>query len=226
MSMLDIGGNYGRVTIAAFKHFPHKLRIVAVEPVPSTYFLLRWNLWLNAVPEIELQEFYHNTAKVGVLALNHGISAVDDQSLGFCYSPPRRMQARMCDCARAGPGEHCQGVVSKSLKTLVSMIGGQAITFLKVDCEGCEVDVIPSLINLQATTGLKVHRIAGELHSMPNEIEDFACSSEGAKWFVSICYQQGVVETIPTKDRCAKGAARESCSRISHTTAEHISRIS
>jgi len=121
----------------------------------------------------------------------------------------------MCDCAKAGPGEHCQGIISKSFKTLVTMLGGHPLTLLKVDCEGCEVDVIPSLINLQAA-GLKVHRIAGELHSMPNEIEDFACASEGAKWFVSICYQQGVVQTISTEDRCKKGSARESCSRISY----------
>lgn len=215
MSMIDIGGNYGRVSIAAFKLHPQNLRIIAVEPVPSTYFLLRWNLWLNDVPEIELQEFYFNRAKVGVIPLNHGIENIDEKVTGFCYSPPRTMQARVCDCAKAAPGEFCNAIVSKSLNTLVSMLGGQAVTFLKVDCEGCEVDVIPSLMNLQAT-GLRVHRLAGELHAMPNEIEDYACQAEGGAWFVSICFQQGVVQTLGTKDRCTRGPARESCSRISY----------
>jgi len=214
MSMLDIGGNYGRVSIAAFKLYPQNLRIIAVEPVPSTYFLLRWNLWLNDVPEIELQEFYHNRAKVGVLPLNHGIQNVDEKVTGFCYMPPRTMQARICDCTEDGLGEFCNAIVSKSLNTLVSMLGVQALTFLKVDCEGCEVDVIPSLMSLQ-TTGLHVHRLAGELHAMPNEIEDYACKAEGGAWFVSIC-QQGDVQTLETKDRCARGPARESCSPISY----------
>lgn len=214
MSMIDIGGNYGRVTIAAFKLHPANLRIVTVEPVPSTYFLLRWNLWLNGVPEIELQEFYHNPSKPGVLPLNHGISdsKTEEKMTGFCYAPPRTMQARVCDCAKAYPGEHCSGVISKSLNTLVSLfVGATEITLLKMDCEGCEIDVIPSLMALQADRGLRVHRFAGELHVMRNELEDFACQAEGAKWFVSICYLQGVVHTIPTKDRCAMGPSRESC---------------
>jgi len=219
MSMIDIGGNYGRVTIAAFKLHPANLRIITVEPVPSTFFLLRWNLWLNGVPEIELQEFYHNLVKPGVLPLNHGIedAKTEEKITGFCYQPPRTMQARVCDCAKAYPGEHCSGVVSKSLNTLVTMFGGREITLLKMDCEGCEVDVIPSLMALQANTGLRVHRFAGELHVMPNELEDFACQAEGAKWFVSICSLQGVIHTLATKDRCTMGPGRQSCSRLSYT---------
>jgi len=223
MSMIDIGGNYGRVSIAAFQKFPQKMRIIAVEPVPSTYFLLRWNLWLNGVPEIELQEFYYNKDKPGVLPLNHGIQEQDEQVLGFCYTPPLTMNARMCDCSKVS-GEHCQPVVSKSLNTLVTMFGGQEIDLLKVDCEGCELDVIPQLVNLQTNAGLRVHRLVGELHAMPNEIEDHACQAEGGQWFVSICYQQGIVQTLPTRQRCAQGPGRESCSRVSYADliAKHL----
>jgi FkbM family methyltransferase len=209
MSMLDIGGNYGRISIAAFKNFPTKLRIITVEPVPTTYFLLRWNLHLNGVPELALQEIYYNVSKPGVLPLNHGISAVDEKVSGFCYEPPRTMQSRMCNCAAGQP--NCAQVVDKSVNTLVTMLGGQEITLLKMDCEGCEADVIPALMHLQSTTALRIHRFAGELHGMPNGHEDFACKADGAQYFVSMCYQQGVLQTLATKDRCLQGPSRESC---------------
>merc|ERR1719324_2126844 len=74
MNMLDIGGNYGRVTIAAWKKSPEKIRIITVEPIPSTYFILRWNLWLNGIPELTLEEFQSQSGRPGVVALNNGLS--------------------------------------------------------------------------------------------------------------------------------------------------------
>jgi len=221
MSMLDIGGYYGRASIAAFKQFPNNLRIITVEPDPTNFLLLRWNLHVNGVPELELQDIYYNISKPGVLLLNHGIGNVDDKVSGFCYKKPfhlqdrhLRPQAELCDCP-AGQA-NCVQVVSKSLNTLVTMFGGDELTLLKMDCEGCEADMIPALMRLQATRSLRIHRLAGELHGMPNEYEDFACmSGDGGKWFVSICKQQGFTyRTFSTRDRCQQGPARQSCSRI------------
>jgi len=227
LSMLDIGGNYGRISIATFKQFPANLRVIAVEPMPRTHFLLRWNLWLNGVPELGEEEFLNNHSKPGVLALNNGIGNVDEKITGFCGQAGSTMGDRVCNCSKGFTnldGEHCVNVVSKSLDTLVSMLGVQEskeITFLKMDCEGCELDVIPSLVNLHATTGLRVHRFAGELHNMPNELEDVACKAEQGEWFVSMCVQnksaelpRGTLLTVPTRDRCKQGSVRESCSRI------------
>jgi len=219
LSMIDIGANYGRISLATFRYFPQNIRIVAVEPMPWTYFLLKWNLWLNGVPELALDDIYANPSKPGVLTLNHGIENVDEKVTGFCYTPPHTTTSRICNCSHGWtktPEEQCVNVVSKSLDTLVSMFGVKEITFLKIDCEGCELDVIPSLINLQATTGLQVHRLAGELHAMPNELEDYACQAEEGKFFVSTCFLQNVGHTLPTQDRCKQGPARESCSRISY----------
>ena len=53
--MVDVGANVGLITIAAqlFHPAPHRcLQTVAVEPVPLTYFLLRWNLWENNITEL------------------------------------------------------------------------------------------------------------------------------------------------------------------------------
>jgi len=228
LSMLDLGGNYGRISIATFKQFPANLRVIAVEPVPSTHFLLRWNLWLNGVPELGQEEFISNHSKPGVLALNNGIENVDEKLTGFCVQAESTMGSRVCNCTTGFmnlPGEHCVNVVSKSMNTLVSTLGVQEITFLKMDCEGCELDVIPALMYLEATTGLSVHRFAGELHAMPNEFEDFVCQAEQGEWFVSICFQNksaalpgGIQMGLATRDRCKQGSVRESCSRIPYAT--------
>merc|ERR1719265_109174 len=97
--MLDLGGNLGRVTIAAFKKHPQNMRIVAVEPVAPTYFLLRWNLWLNGVPELTMSDFQKSPTKAGVLALNYGIETVDGHVTGLCWNPPFSMRAQSCDCS-------------------------------------------------------------------------------------------------------------------------------
>merc|ERR1719310_1008215 len=98
MNMLDIGGNYGLVTIAAFKMHPERMRIVTMEPMPSTYFLLKWNLYLNGIPELAFHDFQASSNRPGVFLLNNGISSTDFEKTGMCYTPPMTMNARVCDC--------------------------------------------------------------------------------------------------------------------------------
>lgn len=218
MNMLDIGGNYGRISISTYKNFPGRMRIVTVEPMPTTYFLLRWNLWLNSVPELSLEEFYANPQKPGVLPLNNGIENVDGKTTGFCYTPPLTMGARICNCSNGWlhlPGEHCEYVVSRSVETLVKMFNVPELAFVKMDCEGCELDVIPALMNLQNTGAIRILRAAGELHAMPNEFENWACTADGGKWFVTLCLN-GHRPSMPTQERCALGPDRQSCAKLTY----------
>jgi len=102
--VLDIGANEGAVSIAAFKKCPRSIRIIAVEPVPSTYFLLCWNMWLNGVDMWHSPErFLAQPSVPGALLLNNGVSQTDGEVLGLCYTPPQTMNARICDCALQGP---------------------------------------------------------------------------------------------------------------------------
>lgn len=56
VNMIDLGGNYGAVTIAVYNKYPGLLRTVVVEPVATTYFFLRWNMFLNKVPSVTQKE--------------------------------------------------------------------------------------------------------------------------------------------------------------------------
>ena len=42
INMIDLGGNYGIVSIAAYMKYPYMLRSIVVEPISTTYFMLRW----------------------------------------------------------------------------------------------------------------------------------------------------------------------------------------
>lgn len=226
MTMLDLGGNMGVVTIAAFKKVPTKMRAIVVEPVPSTYFLLRWNMFLNGIPQLTREQFQNSPRTPGVLALNNGVASIDNKTSGLCYKPPYTMNAKICDCnaqaaapLQAGVQvEQCATMTSRTFGSLLEMFGEHPLTFMKMDCEGCEVDVVPHLKNL-TTSGYKLGRFSGEFHASPNDFEDYACTFEGGKWFVHVCNVAGPGTSGPTAKfntydltaRCAEGASRQQC---------------
>lgn len=178
LNMIDVGGNYGVVTIAAMKKYPNSLRVVAVEPSPITFFFLKWNLYLNGVPEISDESELQNKAGApGVLALNSGSADVAGQDLHFCFYPESSMNSKICDCNP--DGENCKLIPSTTVDKLVDMFGTQRIAMVKMDCEGCEFKCLPALA--QPHLKDRVHRLAGELHIPDENIEKLACGWDNGR---------------------------------------------
>mmetsp|Transcript_32670 Transcript_32670/g.53773 ORF Transcript_32670/g.53773 Transcript_32670/m.53773 type:complete len:249 (+) Transcript_32670:2-748(+) len=223
MNMLDIGGNLGRVSITAFKQRPQKMRILVVEPVPTTYFLLRWNLWLNRIPELTLSEFQKNPRRAGVLAIHSGIASMDGQTVGMCYTPPWTLGTRICNCTLEEPSipqkwhKQCLPMVGHTMHHFLKLFGDANIDFLKLDCEGCEHEAVPQLVKHLKNSEQQIMRFAGELHEQRNDIEDFACQFEGGRWFEHVCFieaqPKGWFKTVPLSGRCKQGPLRENCVR-------------
>lgn len=179
LHMLDVGANLGIASIAAYKKYPEHLRVIAVEAVPSTYLLLRWNLWLNGIPELCASS---PSTDPGVMALNRGVSNSDMDTVQFCYNPPQTMNSFSCDCSQQ-PGYECKEVMGISTKSLVDLFGDQGITLLKLDCEGCESFVLPALLEISSQAPGRIARIAGELHHPGLELEELACRFDsGLLW--------------------------------------------
>lgn len=224
ITLLDVGGNCGVVPVAAFKKEPTRLRIVTVEPVPSTYFLLVWNLHLNGATPLSQPDFLANPKLPGILALNKGVAAADGEKLDLCYTPPFTMNARICNCAtQPGPVSHqplvpqCASVQSQSFGSLLGLFQNPThLSFLKVDCEGCEMSLLPALDAVAANPSWKLGRLAGELHGMGNALEDVACKFEGGKWVEHICNLgppgvDNIWGDANLTDRCPLGATRKPC---------------
>jgi len=171
LNMIDVGGNYGVVTIAAMKKYAEKLRVVTVEPIPTTFFFLKWNLHINGVPEIEQADWDANNSAPGVLALNSGSSDTPGENLHFCSYPESSMNSKMCDCKEGE--ENCIIVPSTTVDDLADMFGSQPISMVKMDCEGCEFKSLPALAKPKIAE--RVRRLAGELHIPDKNLEELAC---------------------------------------------------
>jgi hypothetical protein len=78
----DMGSNLGDFAISAALLFP-RVQVIAVEPSPSTYFYLLWNLYLNNVTRLEMGEISSAGGRGGVLPLNR--VAADQPMQVVCY---------------------------------------------------------------------------------------------------------------------------------------------
>lgn len=216
MNMVDFGGNYGAVSIAAFKMYPTRLRAVAVEPIPSTFFFLRWNMWLNEVPALEESDLQQE-GKPGVLALNRGVVTNNREVIDVCYTPPYTMIGQVCSCdsPHQWPGKQCHHVPGITTRGLFQLFGDDPITVVKLDCEGCELSSLPVLMEIVKEDPRKIRRLVGELHFPTRDLENMACRFESGQFFVRLCSTaENPVAPMPLA--CGVDDAEWSCERDSN----------
>jgi len=191
LNMVDIGGNYGAVTIAMYKKFPGMLRAVMVEASPVTYFFMRWNMMSNGVDYLTKEEFQQDPHRPGVVALMGAVADEDGKDLTMCLQPGSSMNAYSADASKEMHGVDCDCSVATCAKvpgvgaaTLLDGYFGKApISLLKMDCEGCEVEVLPVL----ARKSDRIKRFVGELHLPHEELIETACTFDGGKYFSKVC---------------------------------------
>lgn len=188
VNMIDMGGNYGAVTIAVFKKFPGLVRTVVVEPVAPTYFFLRWNLWLNKVPDVTKEEFMKEPKKPGVVAVFGGATEERHKDLLMCAHPEWSMNAHFVEKFDAGWGcdcsiMSCTTVPGITTESLFDFFGKDAVTLMKMDCEGCEFQALPGL----AKDPTRVKRLVGELHVPEEHLIDTACLFDNGRFMTKVC---------------------------------------
>jgi len=194
VNMIDLGANNGLVTIAVYNKYPGLVRAVIAEPVPATYFFMRWNMHLNKVPYLEKNEFVKESKKPGVAAVHAGVTQ-NAQELHMCSHPEWSMNAfdqsqgrdfhhqgsGTCDC---GEGFTCTVVQGISAKHIFDdYFGEETVSLLKMDCEGCEYYALPEL--MEKTHRLK--RLVGELHLPEEQFIDMTCKYNSGKYVRKVC---------------------------------------
>lgn len=188
INMIDLGANYGVVSIAVSSKYPGLLRAVVVEPIPSTYFFLRWNLWLNRIPDLAVTSFVDASKPAGVLALHRGVMGNLGDSLTMCSSPGWSMNARAiqptdetpCDCTVST----CTTVPGITTERLFDdFFPLEEVTLLKMDCEGCEAHSLPAI----AKWPLRIKRLIGELHMPEEEHINLACLYDRGAYMTKVC---------------------------------------
>eukprot|EP00933_Yihiella_yeosuensis_P047758 TRINITY_DN4368_c0_g2_i2.p1 TRINITY_DN4368_c0_g2~~TRINITY_DN4368_c0_g2_i2.p1 ORF type:complete len:386 (+),score=58.05 TRINITY_DN4368_c0_g2_i2:57-1160(+) len=160
--IVDIGGNYGAVSIFLATVFP-TAQIVVLEPNPLLCRFLLLNLRLHQL-----------TSRVWPICAAFG-SGEGELSMETCNQPwlastkntcinlgmrtfPREESERMRN-AKVSASGHVIDVPTLSMEKILEGVGWQSADILKIDCEGCEWSTL-----LEPRRSWHVTRAVGEVH--------------------------------------------------------------
>ena len=224
---IDLGANIGDSTIQMWRR---GLRVIAAfEPMPLTYFYLRWNLAANGIPLLSEEAFIERANgrgdEAGVLALHAGATkdgrtlmmktgtqtkssaAIDELSNGNglpcdglvrCMMPslvpPHASPLGPSSPPTASNRQPVQAVATRSVAAMLANASAAGIIHvLKVDCEGCEYEVLPDMYAYGMLGG--VRRIVGEVHPWSSSPHT-SSTRERYEWllahFCSAYYWRGI----------------------------------
>ncbi|CAK9082463.1 unnamed protein product, partial [Durusdinium trenchii] len=138
---LDIGANMGMVSILLAKKWPNA-RILAVEPAPTTFRYLLWNLRANDVlAQVWPLNLAVSTARrsVRMSHLSSGHVWTGQVPANASWTPSHVLKS-----------DSVFDVSTASLPELLAGFGmGHQVDFLKLDCEGCEWEILSKWSFLQ-----------------------------------------------------------------------------
>jgi FkbM family methyltransferase len=157
--ILDIGSNIGTQAIMAAK-FHHRSQVIAMEPLPTTYFYLLWNMHLNGVRALDESEISKDGPS-GILALN---TAATWDGRTVRISIPNGYDSEQVAVNLLQKRRIHVDVQSTTLPSLLSKYQIHTIKLFKIDCEGCEHEVLPSIADRYICDRKRFQRIEGELH--------------------------------------------------------------
>jgi len=145
--LLDIGGHVGTTALLYAKSHPGEM-VYTFEPHPVSFFFLAWNAVANNLTS-------------SLVMRNTGISS-DGKPFAMSYAPDGNSMSSV----RAAKGGNLRVPMTRTL-TLRELSVGRCIPFeniasIKLDCEGCEFDVVPNMKDFFASTSV---RVFGEYHA-------------------------------------------------------------
>lgn len=141
-TVLDIGAALGDYAIWAARQLPQG-KVIAIEPFPRSVKLLRENLVLNSISNVEVAEV--------------AIGGQDGQSALQIVTGQAVQHSTVSQTAAGGslPVTIC------SLGTFLEENQIEKVDFLKIDCEGAEYEI---LFSCTEGTLAKIQRICMEVH--------------------------------------------------------------
>lgn len=155
VTMIDIGANIGAISIFLAKRAPN-CRIISFEPIPETYFLFRYNMFLNNITVIKKWNLDTNIG--GIIPINQAVGAKQEIK-EITYPTNQSQLAALSD----SPDGQKIIITVTSFHDIIRRYDIDVIDFLKIDCEGCEFEVIPSIKD-RFVDKKKVRYVGAEIH--------------------------------------------------------------
>lgn len=149
--VVDIGANFGLTSLYLAKKHPN-IRVIAMEPVPSTYDLLVENLRINQISNVRpVPKAVTGDGRDVTMIFSPGAS------LGACVIG--RMERQHVEYVRHFAGARVEVVPSITLDAVFDQYGIGRCRLLKIDCEGSEDEVLRASNCLE-----RIDHVRGELH--------------------------------------------------------------
>ena len=151
---VDIGGNLGAVTIQISRLCP-QWQVISVEAMPITFLFLIVNLWLNVPSDMATGRIVPIFAAMGR----------DGGAATFQFREDSLTSSRdwnpLSESWRTTANFTLPTMSFSSLLRAAGADPEAAVSLLKLDCEGCEYDVVPDLSAAQMAA---IHRAVAETH--------------------------------------------------------------
>ena len=144
-TIIDIGAGIGEFSVLAAKDHPN-VQVYAYEPFPESFQLLQDNIQLNNVENIKAFQTAVGS-KTGQMVLAKTGEAVQHTTTGSTLS---------------GKATSYVEVQGQTLDNVLRSNGIDHCDFLKIDCEGCEFEI---LLNASLETLEKFSHISLEYHN-------------------------------------------------------------
>ena len=132
-TVFDIGGNIAVTAILLMLKFPG-IRLFTFEPVPESYFYLKWNATVAGVDTSLFNAYFGGLSSTG-------------NDIFINWSPDDATAATSIDHDnRDGLPDGRVAVKTYKLDRVLQdhSLTGKQVAFVKLDCEGCEWDLVPA----------------------------------------------------------------------------------
>lgn len=129
-TILDLGTNVGITAITMAKMFPNA-KVIGVEPMPPNFACALENVEKNNVAE-------------RVTVLNAALSADTSKTIAITYSGPNSGGSSFSPEFGEGGYRHEFAIHPITVEEILNHFGVTHVSFVKLDCEGCEFDIVPA----------------------------------------------------------------------------------
>lgn len=170
--VIDVGAYIGIWTLRIASKVGNKGMIIAFEPNPYNFVILKMNLKINNVKN--------------VIARNLAVSAQEGTS--YLYVPELRINSTLNLDYALSLNENISKINVKTvtLSKFIKELNISKIDLLKVDTEGNELEILRDLESLLETNVIK--RIVIEAHTNVTSIHELIEIFEDKDWFTVISY--------------------------------------